>query len=40
MLIINFHWKSKMAAKRTIGTIFRNGNIKIRLLDTLRVTKL
>ena len=44
MLTINFHWKFKMAAKmaekRTRGRIFRNGNTKISLLDTLRVTKM
>ena len=39
MLIINFHYKSRMAANKdtkwTIGTIFRNRNIQISLQDTL-----
>ena len=41
MLIINVHWKSKMATKIAAKrTIFRNENIKIRVLDNLRVTKM
>ena len=43
MVIIDFRRKSKMAtkmaAKRTHGTIFQDGNIEIRLLDTMRITK-
>lgn len=43
MSIFNFCQKSnmatKMAAKRTHGTIFQVGNMKICLLDTLRITK-
>ncbi len=31
---------TKMATKQTLGTIFRNGNIIIYLLDTLRIMKM
>ena len=32
-------WRPKKPANRPHGTIFRNGNIKIRILEPLRVTK-